>query len=197
MNTYDLHITIPGKHADEVERELAPLWKLLRIENVGAPMHHIISTKFAGGSHLAEPMSVVIGMTKQLNEWGVGIERVKIEQHITPENIHEQINTNGIVEEHIKSQLGFTSSPQSRLTEALQTYEAAGSKVKDKSIISFRYRSIEEWLMYREARPPQWVSEVEMELVVFDSNPTMDAFWPVVTQPIHLLSLAQAIYFSD
>lgn len=182
-HTYDLHLTVDPRTFNAAA--MGPLWKLHDIQNVQGIPHLIVSQKYTGHDFYGELQQ----MADKLEKNGVYILRRKIELHFSGEDT----NAEGIVEIHYKCRnRGVFFVPEEHIGELNRKKLAFSFNMSTaRQIVSARFLNLNAWRKGKASDPlPDWIEEEEREIVIMDTNQSLDSFWPMRTGSDEKLSFA-------
>lgn len=179
-NTYDLHITIDSARSKGLN--ISGPWKILDIHNVQGAPHCIVSRKYIGD----DPYSKLHLMAGMLGLVGASVQRKKIEFHFQNPTDFMQVPrhglSGGIIEVHYKfRRSGVFSVGEEQVTELTRKKLALSfNMATERVIVSARFNCLATFLeMKASDELPDFLKEEEREVVVSDTNNSLDSFWPL------------------
>ncbi len=175
---YDLHITVSPDSLNFFSIDFP--WQVHEICNVQGLPHYIISLKHVGSF----PHEELKKMADALRSHKVCIVREKIERHF-PSSFQRvaDIGSDGVIEVHYKyAKKGIFQVTEAQIAELNKKKLALSFNVGTlRPIISVRFSDSETYLkkgVQHKPLPP-YLLEEEREVVTFDTNSTLDSFWPM------------------
>lgn len=177
---YDLHITIDPIGIKGLS-VCAP-WKILDIHNVQGAPHCIVSKKYIGDNPHSE-LDLMAGM---LGLAGASVQRKKIEFHFQNPTDFMQVPkhglSRGIVEVHYKfGRTGAFPVSEEQIAELNRKKLALSfNMATERVIVSARFNCLATFLeMKASDELPPFLKEEEREVVVSDTDNSLDSFWPL------------------
>lgn len=194
--TYDLHITVANDtNIEDLEEVVKSFnWKIHDIRNVqgttadGSYRHIIVSQKYTG----YHPLTEMNRMAREIANNGENVIRKKVELHFNGyesdvPSMYKNSPDNeipGIIEVHYKcKKRGIFRFSENAIDYLNQQKLALSFNARtSRPIISQRYDSLDTFVMKGispDISLPKYLEEVEREVVIFDSNNSLDSFWPM------------------
>ena len=177
---WDLHVTIdPDTFKSSF---VAHPWQVHDIHNVQGMPHLIVSQKYTGNS----PYPELKRMAGELACRGVGIWRMKTELHFRdPADVRHIREAVGIIEVHFKyRQRGaFPVSPMQVEELNHAKFALSFNRTTQRPIVSVRFADLATYERkgFHKESLPDHIEDEEREIVVVDTNPNLDSFWPLRT----------------